>query len=556
MSSGGTSDLLRSSAIMALGTIVSRLTGFLRMLVLVWAIGATMFADTFNLANTIPNSLYILVAGGALNAVFVPVLVRAMKNDDDGGEAYAQRLLTLAIVVLGVMSLIAVLAAPWIIRLYASNELLRPETEPYYDLAVTFARYCLPQIFFYGVFVILGQILNARNRFGPMMWAPILNNVVSIGVFAAFIVVATGTTPETVSTSSVALLGLGSTAGIAVQALCLMPVLRRAGFRLRLRFDWRGAGLGRAARLAGWTIGFVIVNQLWFLAATRLTTGAGAQALQELGDDVGYGLTPYVHAFTIFGLPHAVIAVSLVTALLPRMSRAAADNDIAQVAHDLSYGMRVTAVVIIPAAFLFLALGPFLTVAMFQHGGEVNQATAQVIGYVLMGFSLGMVAFSSHHIVLRGFYAYEDTRTPFFVQIVVLGTSLAGAMTAYSILPVEWKTVGVSVAYSLGYWVGFAVSLAVLRRRLGGLRGSEIASTYGRAALAAMIAAGAAAGVATLIQHGLGTGPLGSSLAAGVALPVLILGYLALARLVRLSEVRDVFQLIRGRTSRSSETSS
>lgn len=541
------SGLLRSSAIMALGTVVSRLTGFVRSLVLVWALGAALFADAFNLANTIPTSLYILIAGGALNAVFVPQLVRAMKNDADGGEAYAHRLITLAAVVLAVMSVVAVLTAPWIIRIYASSELLHPDSRAYYDLAVTFARYCLPQIFFYGLFVIFGQVLNARDRFGPMMWAPILNNLVSIAVFVSFIVIATGTTPQTVSDGEVALLGLGSTLGIVMQALCLLPVLRRAGFRIRLRFDWRNSGLGKAARLAMWTIGFVLVNQFWLLAATRMATGAGAQAVRELGTGSGYGLTPYLNAFLIFGLPHAIITVSIVTALLPRISRSAADNDTAAVRGDLAYAMRVTSVVIVPAAFTFLALGPFLTVPMFQHGGEISPETARFIGYVLMGFALGMLGYSGQHIVLRGFYAYEDTRTPFFLQLVVFGASLTCAVTAYAILPVQWKTVGISVAYSVGYWVGLLVSIQVLRRRLGGIDGRAIVRTVVRTCLAAAVAAGAAYGVAYAVTVWLGSGPAGSTVAVVAAAPVLLGLYFGLARLLRITEVSDAIGLLRGR---------
>lgn len=532
---------------MALGTVVSRLTGFARTLVLVWALGAAMFADAYNLANTIPNSLYILVAGGAINAVFVPVLVRAMKNDDDGGEAYGQRLVTVAAVILALMSLLAVLAAPLIIRVYASGELLHPQARPYYDLAVTLARYCLPQIFFYGMFVIFGQILNARGRFGPMMWAPILNNLVSIAVFVAFIAVASGNTPDTVTSSQVALLGIGSTVGIVVQALCLVPVLRKAGFRLRPRFDWRGVGLGKTARLASWTIGFVLVNQLWFLVATRLSTGAGAQALRELGEGAAYGLTPYTTAYLIFGLPHAVITVSIVTALLPRMSRAAADHDTAQVRHDLSYGVRVTSVVIVPAAFTFLALGPFLTTAIFQHGGQMDGPTARFIGYVLMGFSLGMVAFSCHHIVLRGFYAYEDTRTPFLIQLVVLGTSAVCAIVGYLVLPVEWKTVGIAVSYAIGYWAGFGVSISVLRRRLGGINGGELFHTFIRAIVAAGVSAGLAAVAAYVVTNWLGAGPVGAFLGLCAAAPVLFAGYFGLARLLGLTEVKDVLGLLRSR---------
>ena len=534
---------------MALGTVVSRLTGFFRSLVMVWALGTALFADTFNLAKTIPNSLYILIAGGALNAVFVPQLVRAMKNDPDGGEAFGQRLLTLTALVLAGMSAIAVACAPVLIGMYASDSLLDPVHRPYFDLAVACAWYSLPQIFFYGLYVILGQILNARGRFGPMMWAPILNNLIAIAVFGAFIVVSDANSPQTITGGEIAFLCLGSTVGVAAQALCLIPVLRRAGFRLRLRFDFRGGGVGKSGKLAIWTMGFVLVNQLWFLVATRLTTGVGAEAFEKYGNAGGYGLTPYLNAYMILMLPHAVITVSVVAALLPRMSLAAAENDHAKVRTDLSQGLRLTAVALTPAAVAFFVLGPDLTVALFAHG-QVGEASARFMGYVLMGFALGLIGFSSQHIMLRGFYAYEDTRTPVFIQIALVAVTAALATVAYAVLPVEWKTVGIAVAYSVGYWVGFAVSLAVLRRKLGGADGRRLASTYLRAGAAALLAGAAAWGVARVAAGAFEDGATAAGVAAATGGIVLVVGYLLLATWFRVREVSDLLGLVRTRLGR------
>ncbi|MET9019334.1 murein biosynthesis integral membrane protein MurJ [Actinopolymorpha sp. NPDC004070] len=544
-------SLLRASAVMAAGTVVSRVTGFVRSLVLVWALGTAFFADTFNLANTIPNSLYILIAGGALNAVFVPQLVRAMKNDPDGGVAFAQRLLTLAALVLAAMSVVAVVCAPLLVRAYSGAAMNAPANRPYFDLAVAFAWYCLPQIFFYGLYVILGQMLNARGRFGPMMWSPILNNIVSIVVFVAFIVISDADSPQEITTAQILLLGLGSTLGIAVQALCLLPVLRSAGFRLRPRFDFRGGGIGKSGKLAIWTIGFVLVNQVWFIVATRLTTAVSAQALTKFGHDSGYGLTPYLNAYLILMLPHAVITVSIVAALLPRMSRSAAEGDDGAVRDDLSYGLRLTAVAIIPASVAFLALGADMTSALFffLHGDA--DTSARFMGYVLMGFALGLIGFSSHHIVLRGFYAYEDTRTPVFVQIGVVAVGIVCAVIAYTVLPVQWKTVGIAASYGLGYWIGFLGSLVVLRRRMGGVDGRRLFSTYARAGGAALIPGALAYALARLVTAGLGESPLVELLAVAVGGVVLLGGYLVLARLFAVREIAELLGLLRARLGRS-----
>lgn len=546
----GSASLMRSSLVMAVGTIASRVTGFVRSLFLVWALGSALFADSFTIANAIPTSIYILIAGGALNAVFVPQLVRAMKEDQDGGEAYGNRLLTLVALGLGAAAVVAVIAAPWLMRIWVSDELLAPENRPYFDLAVSFARYCLPQIFFMGLFVIVGQILNARGSFGPMMWAPIANNVVSIAVFSAYIVVSDARTPAEIGDAEIALLGLGSTLGIAVQSLVLLPVLHRAGFRLRPRFDFRGVGLRKAGRLAAWTLLLVLVNQLWFLTVSRLTSGVSAQAREVFGAAEGYGTTPYLQAFLISQLPHAVITVSLVAALLPRMSRLAADGETARVRSELSYGLRVIAVAILPASAAFVALGPVLTVGLYGIGGQLPRSSAEFIGYVLVGFGPGLLGFCSHYAVLRGFYAYEDTRTPLFIQMAVVGTGIACALTAYLVLPLAWKTVGIAAAYGIGYWVGFGLSSGILRRRLGGLAGGLILRTYLRAGVAVVVAGAAGYGVARGLEAVLGQDALPSLLAAIVGGVVLLGVYLAAARVLRVSELTDVLRLIRSRSAR------
>ena len=425
--------VLRNSAVMAVATVGSRLSGFVRSLVLVWALGTAIFADSFNLANTIPTSIYILVAGGALNSVFMPQLVRAMKRDDDRGEAFAQRLITLVSIVLATMSVVAVIAAPWLVRLWANPAMLEPASRPYFDIAVMLARYCLPQIFFYGLYVILGQILNSRGRFGPMMWAPLLNNVVSIAVLLTYIGIGHHITAQTVTGVDKAVLGIGSTLGIVAQALCLLPLLKKVGFRFRFRFDLRGQGLSTSSRLALWTIGFVIVNQVWFVIASRITTGVSAEIRQQ-GRVGGFGLTPFLTAYTIFQLPHSVITVSLVTALLPTLSRLAADHDLTGVREDLSNTLRTATAVLAPAAAVFVVLGPMFTQAIFSSG-SVTPAAARYIGLILAAFGPAVIPFSSHYVTLRAYYAHEDTRTPLLVQFVVIGVGITFALIANTTLP-------------------------------------------------------------------------------------------------------------------------
>src|SRR6476620_8590700 len=271
-----TRGILASSAVMASGTIVSRMSGYVRNLLLAAAIGNELHADLFNIGNTIPNMLYILLAGGVVNAVLVPQLVRAMKDDPDGGEAYTNRIITLAGLFLAIVTVVLVVAAPLLMRLFLDPEFFTPELEAQRESAIAFARYCLPQVFFYGMFVLVGQVLNSRRRFGPMMWAPIANNVVSVLVLGTYLVTigpATGAEKNGgFSAGAEALLGIGSTIGIVIQLLVLLPYLGSAGFHYRPRFDFRGTGLGHTLRLGLWTVLFVVVNQVAYTIVVRLAS--------------------------------------------------------------------------------------------------------------------------------------------------------------------------------------------------------------------------------------------------------------------------------------------
>ena len=344
-------SILSSSAVMAAGTVVSRMSGFIRSALLAAALGAYLHADLFNIANTIPNMVYILLAGGIFNAVLVPQLVRAMKNDADGGEAYTNRIITLAGLFLAGVTAVLVLTAPWLMRVFLSPDYFTPELAEQRESIIDFARYCLPQVFFYGMFVLVGQVRNARGRFGPMMWAPIANNVVSIAVLVVYLVVFGPAPPDDTSaytTGQEQLLGLGSTLGIVLQLLVLLPYLKAAGFRFRPRFDFRGTGLGHTLRLGLWTVLFVVVNQIAYTVVVRLASDGAASGLG--GEDPGTGYTIYSQTFLLVMVPHAIATVSLATAVLPRLSAYAADHDLAGVARGVSSTLRTTLTLIIPFA--------------------------------------------------------------------------------------------------------------------------------------------------------------------------------------------------------------
>lgn len=542
--------VLRSSALMAAGTVTSRATGLIRDMALVAAIGFGTLADTYSLGNSLPNIIYILVAGGALNAVFIPQLVRHMANDEDGGHGFANRLLRVVSLTTFVLTVAAVLAAPWIVGLYATSEYSAQE----FNLAVAFARLCLPQIVFYGLYTMFSQVLNARGHFGSPMFAPIVNNVVVIGAAIAFIWVAGDQVDvTTITDAQVAWLGVMTTLGVALQALVLIPVLLRSGFRFGYVRGLRGFGLGHTGKLALWTIGLVLVNQAGFLVVTRLATLANVLATRA--DTVAQGLTTYQKAYLVFMLPHSVITISIMTALLPRMSRAAADEDLRKVGAFVSDGMRLVAVLIAPAAVSLLVAGPMIATVIFGFGAGAGEASTYA-GLVIMAFAIGLLPFSLFYVLLRGWYSLEDTRTPFFLTVVYNALMVALSLPLFYLASVQFKVTALALGYSLAYWFTFALAWWVLSRRLRQMQVRQTASVLGRLIVAAVLAA--AAGFATNLglQSGLSevldeTIPLGFSgrpalafIAAIVTSAVAVLVYIVLARLMRVAEISQAWGMV------------
>ncbi|GAA1580873.1 hypothetical protein GCM10009789_38420 [Kribbella sancticallisti] len=483
---------------MALGTVVSRLTGFVRSALLAAALGSALFADAFTVANTIPNILYILLLGGALNAVFVPQLVRAMTRDRDGGVAYTNRLLTAAGALLLVITVAATAAAPVVVDVYTDF------TGAQRELTVMLARYCLPQIFFYGLFTIAGQVLNSHGRFGPMMWAPIVNNLVVIGVAASYLVLAANARNAGDPGSQAAgLLGLGSTLGVALQSAVLIPFLHGVGYRWSPRFDWRGSGLDKAARLAGWTVLVVVVNQLGYWVVIQLSTKVSQLADQQhLGYGVGY--SAYSNAHLLWMIPQGVVTVSLLTALLPRLSRQAEAGDLTSMRADLSEALRVSGTFIVPSAFVFVALGPQITTVVFRYG-NVSDGDALVMGQMLSAFALGLIPFSAQYLLVRVFYAFEDTRTPVVVAAWITGIHVLLSVICFATLPARWVVTGMAAAYGVAYAAGLWITARKLRRRLGQLGGRGVRRTYTRLIIASAAASAVTFAIANVLTKAMGT---------------------------------------------------
>jgi putative peptidoglycan lipid II flippase len=533
--------LISASAVMAAGTALSRVMGFFRLMLLVFLFGnATRQADMFNVANTVPNSMYILLAGGVLNTVLVPQIVRAIRGDKDRGEAYTNRVMTAGLLVLAVITVLLTLAAPGIVWLYSAEGWKAPELSAQYASMTILAYYTMPQVFFYGVHVLAGQVLNARDRFGPMMWAPIANNLVSIGVLLLFLAVFDRTdTGAPFTGAQELLLGLGSTLGIAVQAAVLLPYLRAAGYRFRPRWDFRNTGLGKTFRLAKWTLGFVLVNQAALVVVYKLATGAtvGGQ---------GAGLTAYANAHAVWILPHSLITVSLATAMLPSASRLAAAGDLGGVAAETMRAIRLAVTALLPAAVAFCVLGLPLAHLLFGFGAGARDAS--FVGSALMAMAVGLVPFTIQYLCLRAFYALEDNRTTFFLQCLIAGSNVAFAMLAVLLLDrPSLVATGLAAAYSIAYLIGLQVSFRVLRRKLPELSGDPLV----RHCIRLLVAVTPAAVAAWLICWAITarwSSQLGLAIALAVAGVVAIGLFLVMARVLKITEVGQILHTVLSRS--------
>ena len=521
-------NLIRSSSFMGLGTIISRATGLIRNLLLVAALGTGLLGDAFNVANTTPNIIYNLLIGGALSAVFVPLIVQSFRQED-GGSAYISRLLSLIASALLFITIAAMLLAPLLISLYAPTFSGRSR-----DVTLAFALYCLPQILFYGLYGILGQIANAKEKFGPMMWAPIANNLLVIALFSYFISVTDEISLETISDSQIALLGLGSTVGIALQALILIPTLKKSGLKLSFRRDWRGVGLDKAMRLASWAFIFVLISQIGFLITVNLATRAAVLA-QEQGIDYGVGYTPYANAYLVMLLPHSIVTISIVTALLPGLSKLAFDKKLSEVRDQLSKALRLTAILTIPASLFFFFFAEEIASAIFFG---ISEQSAEYIGRVLAAMSLGLIPLSINLVLIRGLNAFENTKYQVISNLVINLIALTISTWAFLNLDVVDITVGLGVALAISYWVGIVCTYYLLRRYSGPLNITSLLLFHSKVALIALVSCLA---ISSLLSRLDLEGNLFSLLI--VLLSTFAL-YLAIGRVLKVSEISQVLKVL------------
>ncbi|HEY2550514.1 MAG TPA: murein biosynthesis integral membrane protein MurJ [Streptosporangiaceae bacterium] len=540
----GGPSLLRSSSVMALGTVASRLTGFLRTVVQVAALGTLGLADAYNNANTLPNVVYNLALGGILTSVIVPLLVNAAKRDADHGEAYDQRMFTLATLALFGVTVVATAAAAPLVYLYkgsiSGSEL---------HLMVIFAYFFIPQIFFYGVSSLAGAVLNARGHFAAPMWTPIVNNVVVIVVLLMFTAIAAKTTgPATISAGEVQLLGWGTTLGIVAQTVALLPALRRVGFRWRPRFDFRRAEVAEIRRMAGWMGGYVVATQVAFLVTTIVANTAG-KAAQSGHNSYGAGFSAYTYGWLLFQLPYAVVGISVITALLPRMSAHATERRYGSLRDDFSTGVRLSSVIVAPSALILAVLGAPLAVVLFAHG-RTDTADARYIGEVFAVFCLGLVPYMLFQLQLRVFYALHDSRTPALIGFGTAAVNIVANLIALHALPARQVVAGLGVGFGLANVFGTVLAWYILSRRLGGLGGRVIGGSLLRMHAASIPPAIFALAISVMVSAVVPHGRLGAFVTVALAGAGALLLYVLFAKAFGVSEVTDLTGSVRARLRR------
>lgn len=544
------SSLARSSAVMTAGTLTSRILGFVKATLLATAIGVTVggAADAFDVANKVPNNLYMLLAGGVLNAVLVPQIIRAAKRPD-GGEDFVNRLLTLAVMVLGAVTVLATLAAPLLVQLYSS---------PAWDedkraLAIAFAYWCLPQIFFYGLYTMLGQVLNAHSSFGPYMWAPVLNNVVAIAGLGVFIALfGAGGVQNAVGTwdtTKITVLAGSATLGVVAQALILLWPLRRIGFRFRPTFGFRGVGLGTAGGIASWTFGAVLVGQLGFIVTSRVAASASSGSGEPQASLAAYSL-----AYLIFMLPHSLIAVSLATALFTSLSTFAANDDTDSVRSSLGLGLRLVGLVNVFATAVLITLS---TPAAMLIGGALNPESgrdpldqARAIGPVIATMVAGLVPFSANYLLQRVYYAYEDARTPFWVQVPQVILTAVGVIASGLLLPGAWIVAGIGASMSVGYLFAAIVSAILLRGKLQRLGTKDLLVSHLKFVVAALVAAAAGATGMHYLDDAFYSSRAGAFVVCAVGGCLMLAVYLGVCYLLRVRELHQTVATVRTKLGR------
>ena len=546
------SSVGRNSLIMASGTAASRVTGQIRTILLAWALGTTGYAaNAYQAGSMIPQVIYTLVSGGIFNAVLVPQIVRTLKAKD--AETKLNKLITLAITMLLTVAILMALCTPLLTRLYVNGG---PETMA---LATSFTLWCMPQIFFYGLYTVIGQILAAKDHFTAYAWSSVGANIISCIGFGTFIALFGRATEHPLdfwTADKIALTAGTWTLGVAFQALVLFIPLTKIGLKYRPQFGIRGIGLRSMGPVAAWSVGIVVIDQLANIVITRTSTNAPMLAQQQFGInplDVA-GNASYQNAYTIYMLPYSLIAVSLATAIFPKISRAVADHNIAEARIDLSQALRNMGVIMCYFSVAFVVMPVPIILALLP---SVSVKEAILMAGPLIALGVGLPFASAYLIIQRTFYAFEDGKSPFIFMLFAMGIQAIGVIIGAKLLPpTEWTTM-IGTVGAISYILPIPILYVMLRKRFeNNIDGLRIAVSYiksiGAAATAMFIGVTARDSIYQLVgaQIGAVDGHMNwiqaVSCAALLAIVTFIV-YVGMLRLLRSEEFKEAIALISSR---------
>jgi putative peptidoglycan lipid II flippase len=536
----------RASALLASGTIVSRVLGFISAAVLAQTLGTESVAgNTFTIANQLPNNIYAIIAGGLLSAILVPQIVRA-GQDADGGEKFINRVVTLGVIAFLAIAVLATLLASPLVHLYASQQAGssgRGLSAADFQLATAFAYWCLPQVFFYALYSLLGEVLNARRVFGPFTWAPVVNNLVAIAGLLAFNLIFSSVKQSDASSwtpGMVALIAGSASLGVVAQSIFLVFFWRRVGLRYRPEFRWRGVGLGKVGKAAFWTFLMILITQLAGIVQSKVATLAGnhnpANAVLR-------------YAWLIFMLPHGIITISIATPYFTRMSGHAHRGDFDALRRDLGASLRAIGLLLVFASVaLIVVADPFS--AVFSKGLPATHAMAAV----LIAYLIGLVPFSAVFVLQRTFYALEDTRTPFLFQ-TFQSVLLVGGILGSATFPVASIALGIAISTTVADFALLAVAAFLLRRRIHGLGAGPVIRSYSLYLVALVPAAAAGVGLDVVLgafANGFAVSSVPTAIVSLAAVGIVMaLIYVAVLALLRSRDLRDLTEPVLRRIRRN-----
>ena len=528
-------SLARGAAATTVATALSRVTGFVRVVVVAGAMGTTFLTNTYQTANTAPNVLFELVAAGVLTSVFVPTFVDYLVREEreEGWDA-ANALTSVALVGLVIVALALALGAPWVMRVLTLGVENQDVRELEITLGSTFLRLFAPQVVFYGVGMIMTGALHAHRKFGLPAIAPIFNNAVVIVVYLTYALMRGDRPPSvgTITTAETWVLGAGTTLGVVAMTVCLIPQLRRLGWRFRFAFNAKHPAVRRGARLGAWALSYAGGYQ------------AGLIVVLLLANQIRGGVAAYQWAFTFFYLPHALFGVPIFNVLFTAMSEHAARQEIDDAIARLREGLAMLAFILVPIAALLFAGAHQIAQVTLRYGVMTTEGS-DLVARVLQAFAIGLPSYSGFLVFTRAFYAIGDTKTPALINALTIVIASGLGTLFFLGADAGWEVPGLALGHSVGFFIGTIVLARGFARRAGATGGTRVSSSIARSLLVGLVAAAGMVIVANALDRGSNIGALLGLVMTVVCGVVLYVGGMALLRSPELKRLTSLIATAR-----------